>query len=163
VKKLQPADLRAFWDANYRPNNAVLIVAGDTTEAAGRAKLDQALKGWEAKPVSTRQLPSPQPASAKTHVYPVDKTGAPPSSIRIGRVGIERTTPDSLPVTVMNMIFGGGFYRLDLNLREGKGWTYGARSSFDSRKAPGPFSAGGEFVAPHTADSVAEILKEMGG
>ncbi len=63
----------------------------------------------------------------------------------------------------MNLILGGGFYRLDLNLREGKGWTYGARSSFDARRTPGPFSAGGEFVAPHSADSVAEILKEVNG
>ena len=63
----------------------------------------------------------------------------------------------------MNLILGGGFYRLDLNLREGKGWTYGARSTFDSRRTPGPFSAGGEFVAPHTADSVGEILKEING
>jgi zinc protease len=63
----------------------------------------------------------------------------------------------------MNLILGGGFYRLDLNLREGKGWTYGARSSFDSRRTPGPFSAGGEFVAAHTADAVGEILKEIGG
>jgi len=61
----------------------------------------------------------------------------------------------------MNLILGGGFYRLDLNLREGKGWTYGARSTFDARRTPGPFSAGGEFVATHTADSVAEILKEV--
>jgi zinc protease len=61
----------------------------------------------------------------------------------------------------MNLILGGGFYRLDLNLREGKGWTYGARSSFDARKTPGPFSAGGEFVAPHSSDSVAEIFKEL--
>jgi zinc protease len=61
----------------------------------------------------------------------------------------------------MNLILGGGFYRLDLNLREGRGWTYGARSSFDSRKTPGPFSAGGEFVAPRSADSVAEIIKEI--
>src|SRR4029079_12121283 len=61
----------------------------------------------------------------------------------------------------MNLILGGGFYRLDLNLREGKGWTYGARSTVDSRRAPGPISAGGEFVALHTADSVAEILKEL--
>jgi len=61
------------------------------------------------------------------------------------------------------LILGGGFYRLDLNLREGKGWTYGARSSFETRRAPGPFSAGGEFVAPHSADSVAEILKEVNG
>jgi zinc protease len=61
----------------------------------------------------------------------------------------------------MNQIFGGSFYRLDMNLRERQQWTYGARSMFDMRRMPGPASAGGEFVAVHTADAVAEILKEM--
>ncbi|HVV51050.1 MAG TPA: pitrilysin family protein [Polyangia bacterium] len=161
IKKLTPADLRAFYEANYRPNNAALIVAGDTTEKELRAKLEAAFKGWRGRHVAAHKLPAPAPAAGETKIYLIDKAGAPQSSIRVGLVGIERQSPDYFPVTVMNLILGGGFYRLDLNLREGKGWTYGARSSFDSRKAPGPFSAGGEFVAPHTADSVAEILKEL--
>jgi zinc protease len=161
IKKLGPADLRAFYDANYHPNNAALIVAGDTTEAALRGKLDTAFKGWRSKHVAAKKPPAPAGAAGETKIFLIDKAGAPQSSIRVGLVGIERTSPDYFPVTVMNLILGGGFYRLDLNLREGKGWTYGARSSFDSRKTAGPFSAGGEFVAPHSADSVAEILKEL--
>jgi zinc protease len=161
IKKLTPTDLRAFYDANYHPNNAALIVAGDTTEAALRGKLETAFKGWRGKHVAVKKPPAPAGATAETKIFLIDKAGAPQSSIRVGLVGIERTSPDYFPVTVMNLILGGGFYRLDLNLREGKGWTYGARSSFDSRKTPGPFSAGGEFVAPHSADSVAEILKEL--
>jgi zinc protease len=161
IKKLTPVDLRAFYEAVYRPNNAALIVAGDTTEAALRGKLETAFKPWRAKRVNARKLPAPAGAATSTKIYLVDKADAPQSSIRIGLVGIERQSPDYFPVTVMNLIFGGGFYRLDLNLREGKGWTYGARSTFDSRRTPGPFSAGGEFVAPHSADSVAEILKEL--
>jgi zinc protease len=161
IKKLTPADLRAFYETNYRPNNAALIVAGDTTVEALRSKLEAAFKPWHARRVGARKLPAPVAASSGTKIYLIDKADAPQSSIRIGLVGIERQSPDYFPVTVMNLIFGGGFYRLDLNLREGKGWTYGARSSFDSRRTPGPFSAGGEFVAPHSADSVAEILKEL--
>jgi zinc protease len=163
IKKLTPTDLRAFYDANYRPNNAALIVAGDTTEASLRNKLEAAFKPWRARHVGAHKLPTPAAAAAATatKIYLVDKADAPQSSIRVGLIGIERQSPDYFPVTVMNLIFGGGFYRLDLNLREGKGWTYGARSSFDSRRTPGPFSAGGEFVAPHSADSVAEILKEL--
>jgi zinc protease len=161
IKKLSPADLRAFYDANYRPNNATLIIAGDTTEAALRSKLEAAFKPWRARHVSARKLPAPAGAGTAPKIYIIDKSDAPQSSIRVGLIGIERQSPDYFPVTVMNLIFGGGFYRLDLNLREGKGWTYGARSTFDSRRTPGPFSAGGEFVAPHTADSVAEILKEL--
>jgi zinc protease len=163
IKKLTTADLRGFYDANYRPNNAALIVAGDTTEAALRGKLEAAFAKWRGKHVAAHKLPAPGTANSATKIYLIDKADAPQSSIRVGVIGIERTNPDYFPVTVMNLIFGGGFYRLDLNLREGKGWTYGARSIFDSRRAPGPFSAGGEFVAPHSADSVAEILKELNG
>jgi zinc protease len=161
IEKMTPAELRAFYDAHYRPNNAALIVAGDTTEAALRGKLEAAFKLWRPKHVTAHKLPAPAPAANGTKIFLIDKPEAPQSSIRVGLVGIERTSPDYFPVTVMNLIFGGGFYRLDLNLREGKGWTYGARSTFDSRRAPGPFYAGGEFVAPHSADSVAEILKEL--
>jgi predicted Zn-dependent peptidase len=160
LKKLTVGELRKFYDAYYRPNNAVLIVAGDITEAALRPKLENALKSWKSGAVPKRKLPAP-PVATRTKVYLIDKGEAPQSSIRVGLVGIERTNPDYIPVTVMNLILGGGFYRLDLNLREGKGWTYGARSTFDARRTPGPFSAGGEFVATHTADSVAEILKEV--
>jgi zinc protease len=162
IKRLDPEQLRKFYDGSFRPNNAALIVAGDTTEAELRPKLEAAFKSWKARPVVARKLPAPVPAASKTRVFLIDKADAPQSSIRVGGIGIERTNPDYFPVVLMNMILGGGFYRLDLNLREGKGWTYGARSNFESRKTPGPFAAGGEFVAPHTADSVQEILKEMG-
>jgi zinc protease len=113
--------------------------------------------------VAATKLPAPEGAASITRLFLIDKADAPQSSIRVGRIAIERKNPDYFPVTVMNLILGGGFYRLDLNLREGKAWTYGARSSFETRKVPGPFSAGGEFVAAHTAESVGEILKELNG
>jgi zinc protease len=161
IKKLTPADLRGFYDRYYRPNNAALLVAGDTTEKALRSKLEAAFAKWRAKSAAPPKLPAPDGAAAATRVFLIDKADAPQSSIRVGLIGIERKNPDYFPVTVMNLILGGGFYRLDLNLREGKGWTYGARSTVDSRRAPGPISAGGEFVAVHTAESVTEILKEL--
>jgi len=161
IKKLTTADLRAFYDKYYRPNNAALLVAGDTTEKELRGKLEAAFSKWHAKGGAAPKLPAAEGASPTTRIFLVDKADAPQSSIRVGLIGIDRKSPDYFPVTVMNLILGGGFYRLDLNLREGKGWTYGARSTVDSRRAPGPISAGGEFVAAHTADSVAEILKEL--
>jgi zinc protease len=161
IKKLTPADLRGFYDKYYRPGNAALLVAGDTTVEALRNKLEKAFGKWRAKGAAAPKLPGPEGAAPITRIFLIDKADAPQSSIRVGRIGIERKNPDYFPVTVMNLILGGGFYRLDLNLREGKGWTYGARSTVDSRRAPGPFSAGGEFVALHTADSVGEILKEL--
>jgi predicted Zn-dependent peptidase len=163
LQKMTPADLKKFYEANWRPGNAVLIVAGDVTEATLRPKLEAAFKGWRPGKAAARKLPAPAPASEKTKIFLIDKADAPQSSIRVGLVGIDRRSPDYFPVTVMNMILGGGFYRLDLNLREGKAWTYGARSMFDARRTPGPFSAGGEFVAAHSAESVGEIIKEVNG
>ena len=161
IKKITTEDLSAFYDKYYRPNNATLLVAGDTTVAALKGKLEQAFSKWRPKRSAAPKLPAPGGAAPTTRVFVIDKAEAPQSSIRVATIGIERTNPDYFPVTVMNLILGGGFYRLDLNLREGKGWTYGARSTVDSRRAPGPLSAGGEFVATHSADSVAEILKEL--
>jgi zinc protease len=163
LKKMTAADLKKFYEANWRPGNAVLIVAGDVTAAALRPKLEAAFKAWKPGKAVARKLPAPAPAAEKTKIFLVDKADAPQSSIRVGLVGIDRKSPDYFPVTVMNMILGGGFYRLDLNLREGKAWTYGARSVFDARRTPGPISAGGEFVAAHSAESVGEILKEING
>ena len=160
LRKLTIADVRRFYAAQYRPGNATIIVAGDITEAALRPKLEAALADWKPARVVPPKLPAP-PSLGGKRVFFIDKPGAPQSSIRVGFVGVRRTDPDYFPILLMNQIFGGSFYRLDMNLREHRQWTYGARSSFDMRRAPGPASAGGEFVATHTADAAAEILKEM--
>ncbi len=160
IAKLSPEKLRKFFDTHYRPGNAVLVAVGDITEADLRSKMDTLLKSWKAKAVPRTALPKAPPI-ARTKIYLVDKAGAPQSSIRLGLPGIERTSPDYHRALVMNQIVGGSFKRLDLNLREQKGWTYGARSQFEARRAQGPWSAGGEFVAAHTAEAVAEILREV--
>jgi predicted Zn-dependent peptidase len=138
----------------------VLVVAGHVTEADLRAKLAPLLAGWKPRPVPPARLAKPA-AHGATTIYLVDKPGAPQSSIRIGTVGVPRATPDYHELLVMNEILGGGFRRLDLELREKRGWTYGARSNFDMRRAAGPWSAGGEFVANKTADSVGVLLHQI--
>jgi len=160
IKAITTADLRKFWETFYRPNNAVLVVAGNITEAELRAKVEPLLKDWKARPVPAVSLPRAV-AMTKTKVFLVDKAGAPQSSIRIGLVGLERKNPDYYRALVMNNIIGGVLKRLGLNLREKKGWTYGVSSDFAARRVPGPWTAGGEFVAVHTAESVTEILKEV--
>lgn len=160
LKKLTIADVRRFYAAQYRPTNSTIIVAGDITEETLRPKLEAALADWKPAKVVAPKLPSP-PSPTARRVYLIDKPGAPQSSVRVGFVGVRRADPDYFPILLMNQIFGGSFYRLDMNLREHRQWTYGARSSFDMRRAPGPAFASGEFVAAHTADAVAEILKEM--
>jgi len=160
VGRITQADVRSFFEKYYRPNNAVLVVAGDISEANLRAKMEGLLAAWKPKPVPVVKIPK-APTVEKTRIFLVDKAGAPQSSIRLGLIGIERKTPDYARALVMNQILGGSFRRLTLNLRETKGWTYGVASMFEARRTPGPWTAGGEFVAEHTADSVAEIFREI--
>lgn len=160
VKKLGVDDLRRFWETHYRPNAAVLVVAGDTTEDQLRTKLGPLLAAWKPRPVPAARIPK-APSLGATSVFLIDKPGAPQSSIRVGLVGVPRTTPDYHQLLVMNEILGGGFRRLDLELREKRGWTYGARANFDMRRAAGPWFAGGEFVANKTADSVEVLLHQI--
>jgi zinc protease len=160
LKKLSASDVKRFYETYYRPGNATIIAAGDITANDLRKKLEAALRDWRPGRVPAVKMP-PVPAIEKRKIVLIDKPGAPQSSIRVGFLGVRRTDPDYFPIVLMNQIFGGSFYRLDMNLRERQQWTYGARSGFDMRRAPGPASAGGEFVAVHTADAVGEILKEM--
>jgi zinc protease len=160
LKAMEAADVRRFYETYYQPGNATIIAAGDITEGDLRKKLGAALRGWRSHKVPAVRIPPPAPIESKRIVL-VDKPGAPQSSIRVGFLGVRRTDPDYFDILLMNQIFGGSFYRLDMNLRERQQWTYGARSVFDMRSTPGPASAGGEFVAAHTADAVAEIWKEM--
>jgi predicted Zn-dependent peptidase len=160
LKKLTAGDVRRFYAAHYRPTNATIIATGAITEAELRAKLEPALRDWRGGKIAPPRIPAPVGLPAK-RIFLIDKPGAPQSSIRVGFVGVRRADPDYFPILLMNQILGGAFYRLDMNLRERQQWTYGARSSFEMRRTPGLGSAGGEFVAAHTADAVGEILKEM--
>lgn len=160
LPKLTAANLKAFHSDNFKPDNAVLVIAGDMDEAAVRAKIEPLLKGWKGQAKKPRAVPVAKPL-AKTRVFLVDKAGAPQSSLRIGLPALQRKSPDYYKARVMNEILGGSFRRLSLNLREQKGWTYGVYSRFNTNKVPGPWVVAGEFVADKTAPSVEEILKEV--
>jgi len=102
--------------------------------------------------------------AAKPGIYLVDKPGAAQSSVSVGQVGVERSNPDYYALQVMNSILGGGgTARLFMNLREDKGYTYGAYSRFVYRKGPGPFSASGEIQTISTKEAVQEFMKELNG
>src|SRR5438445_7808874 len=105
-----------------------------------------------------------QHMAAKPAIYLVDKPGAAQSSVSIGAVGIERSNPDYYAVQVMNSILGGGgTARLFMNLREDKGYTYGAYSRFTPRRGAGPFAASGEIQTISTKEADQEFLKELNG
>ena len=156
-------DLANFYAANYRPNNATLIVVGDVQSADIKSQLEKAFAGWKAGDVKATNI-SDQHMAAKPAIYLVDKPGAAQSSVSIGAVGIERSNPDYYAVQVMNSILGGGgTARLFMNLREDKGYTYGAYSRFTPRRGAGPFSASGEIQTISTKEAVQEFLKELNG
>ncbi len=161
VKALTRDDVIAFHKRMFVPNNAALIVAGDTTPDEIVPALEAALKSWASGPAVSLSLPEP-PKSRGLAIYLVDKPGAAQSVISVGHVGVARKTPDYFAIQVMNTILGGAFgSRINMNLREKKGYTYGARSSFDFRQGPGPFEASAPVRTDVTKESVIELVREL--
>ncbi|HET7464201.1 MAG TPA: pitrilysin family protein [Longimicrobium sp.] len=153
----------AFHHAAYRPENATLILVGDVDAAAMNAQVEQAFGGWRAMgaaPAMEGALTAPQIGA--TTIYLVDKPGAAQSEIRIGHPGVARNTPDYFALQVLNTLLGGAFTsRLNLNLRETHGWTYGARSGFSMRQAAGPFTAQAGVVTAKTDSALVEFFSEL--
>src|SRR5207237_91620 len=141
IKAFTTDDLRSFYTSAFRPDNAALLVVGDVRSDDVVPLLEKNLGGW--KPSGTAGAPvkfPPVEQPAARTVYLVDKPGAPQSQIRIGWIGVPRSTPHYFPLVVMNTILGGSFSsRLNMNLREQHGYTYGASSQFDMRASAGPF------------------------
>jgi predicted Zn-dependent peptidase len=165
VKAMGTADLRAFYTAAFRPDNAVLLAVGDVTAASLVPQLEKAFGAWKAAGAGrpSQKLPAASQHAAR-QLYLVDKPGAAQSQIRIGWIGVERSTPDYFPVQVMNTILGGSFSsRLNMNLREQHGYTYGASSQFDMRLSPGPFVAGAGVQTDKTAEALKEFFNELTG
>jgi predicted Zn-dependent peptidase len=163
TRAITQADIRAFYGAHYLPNNSVLIVVGDVKPDEIVAKLEQALVAWKAGTAAVVQLASPS-ARDRSMIYVVDRPGAAQSVINIGHVGAARSSPDYFPLLVLNNILGGQFVsRVNLNLRESKGYTYGARTSFDYRHGAGPFTASAGVQTAATTQSIVEFLKELRG
>ena len=165
VKTLTADDLRAFHQAQYRPDAAQLIVVGDVTKAGLWPLLERTFGSWTASGTP----PAPQPVAAAAQptarrVVLVDKPGAAQSQIRIGWIGVPRKTPDYFPLTVVNTVLGGSFTsRLNTNLRETHGYAYGASSQFDMRRDAGPFVAAAGVQTDKTAESVREFFNEFDG
>ncbi|HEX2780240.1 MAG TPA: pitrilysin family protein [Gemmatimonadaceae bacterium] len=156
------SDIRRFYDTYYRPNNATLIVVGDVTPADVERRARALLGSWPRRAVPQTKYPASSMTAAKPTIYLVDKPGAPQSSIRIGDIGVARSTPDYFALMVMNTILGGSFTsRLNQNLREKRGYTYGAGSGFTMRRQPGPFTARAEVTGTKTDSSLIEFMNEL--
>jgi predicted Zn-dependent peptidase len=163
VKSFTTDDLRAFHTAVFHPTNAALLIVGDVTPAKVMPLLESNFGGWKATGASAPQatLPPVEPP-AERQIYLIDMPGAPQSQIRIGGIGVARSTPDYFPILILNTILGGSFSsRLNANLREQHGYTYGASSSFDMRAAAGPFVATAAVQTDKTADALKEFFNEL--
>lgn len=155
-------DVRGFHALRYVPAGAALIVVGDVGAGNVLPLLERAFGDWKAEKTAPAPVPSAAPPITKRSIVLIDKPGAPQSQIWIGRVGPPRSTPDYFPLYVGNMILGGSFSsRLNHNLRETKGYTYGAFSYFDFRLSTGPFIARAAVQTDKTGPALTEFFKEL--
>jgi zinc protease len=160
VKAISRADMQAFWKERFVPNNAALVVAGDITMAELRALAEKEFGAWERGSPTRPQLAAPTTTGARVVI--VDKPGSPQTQLRVATVGAERSSPDFRPLQVMNTVLGGSFSsRINMNLREEHGYTYGAQSQFTFRRAPGPFQVAAGIRTDVTAPAVSEVIKEV--
>jgi zinc protease len=161
VESLERDHLRGFADSFFRPGTGGLVVVGDVTADEIEAIGSGPLSAWTGSPPSTEPF-STEPATRERKVVVVDRPGSVQAEIRVGHVGVERSHPDVFALVVMNTLLGGAFTsRLNLNLRERHGFTYGVRSRFALRSHPGPFQVSTAVGSEVTAPAVYEILGEL--
>lgn len=163
VAKLTLSDVKRFYQNYYNPSNAKVVVVGDVTQQQVEDQLGF-LTEWKGTAPELGSL-KPAGAQAKPGIYLVDKPGAPQSVIRIGRRAMAfDTTGDYFTAGLMNFNLGGNFNsRINLNLREDKGYTYGASSGFAANREVGVFSTGANVRADATVDAIRQFLKELDG
>lgn len=162
VENIVRTDVANFWKSWYVPNNATLVIVGDLTVADAEQRANDLFGSWAQGSLPTLTTVAAAPPAKASTIYVVDKPNAPQTSFRLGTVGVARSTPDYYTLQVMNTALGGSFTsRLNQNLRETKGYTYGAGSNFGMRREAGPFLASAEVVAAKTDSAMVEFMKEL--
>ena len=162
LKAMTRDEMVTFWKQHFVPNNAAVIVAGDISMSQARALVEKAFGAWPRGTPARPMLGSPETTPARVII--VDKPGSPQTQVRVAGIGAARSSPDFRPLQVMNNALGGLFSsRINMNLREARGYTYGTSSMFLFRRNPGPFVVGGGIRTDVTAPAVTEIFKEIEG
>ncbi len=160
IKATTREDLVSFWQARYTPANSALVFAGDLTEKQARELAEKYFGSWSSK--GTVSQPPATPAPPTRHVIVVDMPGAPQTAIFAAGIGVPRSSPDFAPLNVDNTMLGGLFSsRINMNLREQHGYTYGAFSTFQFMRGSGPFFAGASVRADVTGPAVHELFSEL--
>ncbi len=162
ISQLSIDDVRAFHSAGMRPAGATLIIAGDAEVVEMLQAAERQLGGWQAPGGQPLPAVPPAPASAASRVFVVDRPGAPQTEVIVGHLGPSRRVADYHTLVTLNALLGGQFSsRINQNLREVRGLTYGAHSSFDFRAKSGTFSCETNVKGDATPLVVSEILREF--
>ncbi|HEX5882957.1 MAG TPA: pitrilysin family protein [Pyrinomonadaceae bacterium] len=161
IKKLTTKDLTDFHSTYYRPNNAILAIVGDVTMKGIMPKLEKAFGDWAKGDVPKVTIP-PAPEQADAQIYLIDRPGSVQTVLTLGTLGIERTSPDYFAVLLADKVLGGGpSGRLFLNLREDKGYTYGAYSNFGGSKFRGTWTSSSQVRTDVTEGAMREFMAEL--
>ena len=161
LKKLSSKDLAEFHSTYYRPNNAIIAIVGDVTMKDIMPKLEKVFGDWEKGDVPVANIPA-APAQSDSRIYLIDRPGSVQTVLTLGTLGIERTSPDYFSVLLADRVLGGGpSGRLFLNLREDKGYTYGAYSNFGGSKFRGTWTSSSEVRTDVTEGAMKEFMFEL--
>ncbi len=163
---IAPAQMTAWHGTHFRPEDAIILVGGDTTLDAVVPLLESRFGSWtvDTPAPGPTDVSEPLPEHPENTVYLHDLPGAAQSVVKVGAFVMDRQDPSADAFFLANRAYGGQFMsRLNLNLREDKGWTYGARSGIGHSERPDLWSAGGSIVTPATADAIAETFRELDG
>lgn len=163
IKAIRRDDLVNYYGSNFFPNNSAVVIAGDLTLEEATTKLGKAFRAWKQGNLENKAIPEP-PSLGKTKVLIVDKPEAPQSMVVLGYPFIRRDDPDYETLMLVNNVLGGKFTsRINMNLREDKGFSYGAGSNFLPLRSIGPFYASAPVQTQSTKESIVELLKEVRG
>jgi zinc protease len=160
VKAMTREDMMNFWKTHYVPSNAALVVSGNIPVEDLKSLAESKFAAWKGGESAAPTAGALE--STKAKIVIVDRPGAQQTQVRLLQMGVDRSTPDYAALEVMNSELGGLFSsRINLNLREEHGYTYGAQSFFVYRRSLGYFGAGGGIRTDATGPAVAEIMKEL--
>jgi len=161
IQRMTPDVLRKFHSLNYKPNNAIFAIVGDVKPAEIVARLEKTFGGWQKGNVPQITIPKVS-ETGPAKIYLVNRASSVQTNLLLGNLTIERTDPDYYALDVMNQVVGGGASaRLFLNLREDKGYTYGAYSRFSASRYRGTFRANTEVRTEVTKGSMDELMYEL--
>ncbi len=161
ISRISHADIQGFHSRNYTPDAVTMIIAGDLDVDEGIELVNKSFSSWKGERKRIVQEADMRARSSRATEL-VGKTGAAQSELRIGHVGVPRLHPDYFNIVVMNAVLGGLFSsRINLNLREAHGYTYGASSHFDWRRGCGPFVISTAVESEVTGAAISEILGEI--